>query len=192
MCSIPVSVPARRVFNRAWSFCPRLAWSHRRLRLAPSRHAENTLSFPSLFTHVRPALHTCVERTRQRNQARTTMGESATPVKAVPEAASSSASPPPPTSAQIPPRPASKPVGELYRIRPWHTVIVLTLALLLDLPFLIDRLALSPYTSHTTGGVLVTGASTGIGRDAAITLATKEPGLIVYAGVRNCEKEEGE
>ncbi|EWM25290.1 short-chain dehydrogenase reductase sdr, partial [Nannochloropsis gaditana] len=140
---------------------------------------------PSLFTHVRPALHTCVERTRQRNQARTTMGESATPVKAVPEAASSSASPPPPTSAQIPPRPASKPVGELYRIRPWHTVIVLTLALLLDLPFLIDRLALSPYTSHTTGGVLVTGASTGIGRDAAITLATKEPGLIVYAGVRN-------
>lgn len=38
---------------------------------------------------------------------------------------------------------------------------------------------------HHSGVVLVTGASTGIGRDAAVALAKKEPKLLVFAGVRS-------
>jgi NAD(P)-dependent dehydrogenase (short-subunit alcohol dehydrogenase family) len=38
---------------------------------------------------------------------------------------------------------------------------------------------------HKAGVVLVTGASTGIGRDAALALAKREPKLLVYAGVRS-------
>lgn len=42
------------------------------------------------------------------------------------------------------------------------------------------------YPVHETGGVVVTGASTGIGRHAAVTLAEK--GYLVFAGVRcGCE-----
>ncbi|GAB5033032.1 short-chain dehydrogenase reductase sdr [Nannochloropsis oceanica] len=76
-------------------------------------------------------------------------------------------------------------VGELYRFRVWHTALLLTLAFLLDIPFLIDRLTTKQYTVHTKGGVLITGASTGIGRDAAVALAIKHKGFVVYAGVRN-------
>jgi NADPH:quinone reductase-like Zn-dependent oxidoreductase len=81
-------------------------------------------------------------------------------------------------------------VGELYRFRLWHTALLLTLAFLLDIPFLIDRLTTMPYTVHTKGGVLITGASTGIGRDAAVALASKHKGFVVYAGVRNGMKGE--
>jgi len=38
------------------------------------------------------------------------------------------------------------------------------------------------YTVHESGGIVVTGASTGIGRHAALALAKK--GYIVYAGCR--------
>lgn len=40
---------------------------------------------------------------------------------------------------------------------------------------------------HKSGVVLVTGASTGIGHDAALALAKKEPKLLVFAGVRSKE-----
>ena len=38
------------------------------------------------------------------------------------------------------------------------------------------------YTVHESGGIVVTGASTGIGRHAALALAKK--GYVVYAGCR--------
>ncbi len=38
---------------------------------------------------------------------------------------------------------------------------------------------------HKSGIVLITGASTGIGRDAAVALAKREPKLVVFAGVRS-------
>ena len=38
------------------------------------------------------------------------------------------------------------------------------------------------YTVHESGGIVVTGASTGIGRHAALALAKK--GFVVYAGCR--------
>lgn len=43
------------------------------------------------------------------------------------------------------------------------------------------------YPVHKSGVVLVTGASTGIGHDAALALAKKEPKLLVFAGVRSKE-----
>ena len=46
----------------------------------------------------------------------------------------------------------------------------------------LNYLAQQEYPVHTTGGVIVTGASTGIGRHAAETLAKE--GFVVYAGVR--------
>jgi hypothetical protein len=120
-----------------------------------------------------------------------------TPSKSVAEAYATP--PPPPARASAPLLSSSstkttpaKPVavGELYRFRPWHTALLLTLAFLLDLPFLIDRMAMTPYTVHTKGGVLITGASTGIGRDAAVALASKQKGFVVYAGVRNGKRRE--
>ena len=48
---------------------------------------------------------------------------------------------------------------------------------------------MTPYTVHTKGGVLITGASTGIGRDAAVALASNQKGFVVYAGVRNGKGE---
>lgn len=47
---------------------------------------------------------------------------------------------------------------------------------------LLNYLAQQEYPVHTTGGVIVTGASTGIGRHAAESLA--KAGFVVYAGVR--------
>jgi len=119
-----------------------------------------------------------------------------TPSKSVAEAYATP--PPPPARASAPSLSSSstkttpaKPVavGELYRFRLWHTALLLTLAFLLDLPFLFDRLTMTPYTVHTKGGVLITGASTGIGRDAAVALASKQKGFVVYAGVRNGKGE---
>lgn len=51
------------------------------------------------------------------------------------------------------------------------------------LPFAIDFLLRHEYPAvNTHGGVLVTGASTGIGKHAAVTLANE--GFLVFAGVR--------
>lgn len=38
---------------------------------------------------------------------------------------------------------------------------------------------------HKAGVVLVTGASSGIGKDAAVALAKREPKMVVFAGVRS-------
>ena len=80
---------------------------------------------------------------------------------------------------------AAVPAGDLYVFKPWHTALILTLAFLLDLPFRIDQMCGAYYPAPPTGGVLITGASSGIGRDAAVALATKEKGFMVFAGVRS-------
>ena len=54
--------------------------------------------------------------------------------------------------------------------------------LLLALPFLLDRLLAKEFRVHSSGVVVVTGASTGIGRHAAQFLASR--GYTVLAGVR--------
>jgi len=46
----------------------------------------------------------------------------------------------------------------------------------------LDRMAQQRYPVHVAGGIIVTGASSGIGRDAAERLAKE--GFVVYAGVR--------
>jgi hypothetical protein len=79
------------------------------------------------------------------------------------------------TTTSAPPVPPS----EAYRFRPHHTAIILIITLLLDLPFLIDRLMLNHYDVPAPGGILVTGASTGIGHDGAVALAKKYKGLCV-------------
>lgn len=54
------------------------------------------------------------------------------------------------------------------------------------LPLLVEFLVTPTYPApHPSGGVLVTGASTGIGEDCALTLAKK--GFLVFAGVRRAE-----
>lgn len=44
---------------------------------------------------------------------------------------------------------------------------------------------------HKAGVVLVTGASTGIGKDAAVALAKREPKMVVFAGVRSRDAAKG-
>lgn len=57
---------------------------------------------------------------------------------------------------------------------------------LLVLPLLVELIVTPTYPApHPNGGVVVTGASTGIGEDAALTLAKK--GFLVFAGVRRAE-----
>lgn len=41
------------------------------------------------------------------------------------------------------------------------------------------------YPVNKAGVVLVTGASSGIGKDAAVALANREPKMVVFAGVRS-------
>ena len=50
--------------------------------------------------------------------------------------------------------------------------------------FLVYILNRKQFPVHLNGIVLITGASTGIGRHAAEYIARKHPGLIVLAGVR--------
>lgn len=65
-------------------------------------------------------------------------------------------------------------------------VLAAGLFVLLVLPLLAELLVTPSYPApHPSGGVVVTGASTGIGEDAAVTLAKK--GFLVFAGVRRAE-----
>jgi hypothetical protein len=50
--------------------------------------------------------------------------------------------------------------------------------------YLVYILNRKKFPVHSNGIVLITGASTGIGRHAAEYIARKHPGLIVLAGVR--------
>lgn len=65
--------------------------------------------------------------------------------------------------------------------------------LLIALRYAVLFLARKEYNVHPTGGIVITGASSGIGKHAALSLANK--GYIVYAGVRSqadVEKLKGE
>ena len=64
-------------------------------------------------------------------------------------------------------------------------LVALAAAVLLGL-FILELLVTPTYPApHPSGGILVTGASTGIGEDAALTLAKE--GFLVFAGVRRAE-----
>ena len=61
--------------------------------------------------------------------------------------------------------------------------IAASVGLLALLPTILNFALLFPgYPVHSGGGVLITGASSGIGKHAALTLADR--GFIVFAGVR--------
>lgn len=62
----------------------------------------------------------------------------------------------------------------------YASIAVVLIGILLN--YGVQHLSRQEYPVHTTGGVIVTGASTGIGRHAAETLAKE--GFVVYAGVR--------
>lgn len=57
-------------------------------------------------------------------------------------------------------------------------------ALLALVPFVIDNAFKKAYPVHSTGVIIVTGASTGIGNHAVKYLAEKHSSIVVYAGVR--------
>lgn len=61
----------------------------------------------------------------------------------------------------------------------WTAMLVVLLA---ASPFLMEQLFRRAYPVHLKGAVVVTGASTGIGKHAAVTLA--QEGYTVFAGVR--------
>ena len=79
--------------------------------------------------------------------------------------------PPPPPPSRPPPPPPPHP---LYQPR---------LFLLLLLTYGLDQVCIHTYPVHTSGCILITGASSGIGRAAAVSLATSTH-FTVYAGVR--------
>jgi len=65
-----------------------------------------------------------------------------------------------------------------------RSIIFVTLGLLSSAVYYMLSTLQPTYPVHTHGAVLITGCSTGIGRDAAITLAQTVPTYTVYAGVR--------
>lgn len=70
-------------------------------------------------------------------------------------------------------------------------------ALFAILPFFLDQMPpfRKEYITYDKGAVIVTGASTGIGRHAATYIAQNHPGVLVWAGVRkesDAESIEGE